>query len=1169
MTEIDELKQQIAFHLQILNSVQQSVIVTDKNAKIILWNNFAQKLYGYTQNEAMGKTTIELISPIELVKYSHEKVDEISNGSKLISEYLVKNKAGKTFPVSLKLSPIYSNENEVIGIVGISEDISERKAIENRLIQSEEKFRTFFETCPDGIAMTTMTGEIVEANKALLQQLGLTLKELRDTNFSDLTPKKWHKQEQENIAYSMKTRSLLYFEKELIKKNGEIYPIAITGWSINDEKGDPKFLGAFVKDISERKLMDAMFHEIIDKNPLSIQIVDKNGFTIKTNPAHTQLFGIVPPTGFSIFDDLQKIGFADFIQRAKNSEVVYFPDTYYNVRHISSNFPDKPAWVKAVLFPLKDIEGNPERFVFMHEDITERKQAEEALRKSEAIKNKMVSNIGDVVVIIDQNNTNKYKSPNITALFGWKPEDMIGKSAWDNIHPDDLEAGQKFLSALVTEPNATGTTELRYKHKNGNYVWIEFKAVNLFHDNDIQGILGNYHDITYRKQAEEALKESDWKFRALFEKGPIGAAYHVMVNDDTGKPIDYFFLDANQAYIELTGVDPRGKLVTEAFPGIENDPFDWIGVFGKVARTGETIHFEQYLESNQRWYDCVGYQYKPDHFVAAFLEITKRKQVELQLQEMNEKLNRTNIELSAAKERAEQSAKALKHSHDLMQYIIEHNRGAVAVHDKNYNYIYVSNGYLKDYKIAEENIIGRHHYQVQPDIPQKWRDVHTRALNGEILGAEEDSYPRADGTLEWTRWECRPWYEADDSIGGFIIYTEIITQRKNMELELKAAKEKAEESDRLKTAFLQNMSHEIRTPMNAICGFSGQLNRPDLSDEKRKSFVSIIQNSSHQLLSIVTDILTISSLETKQEKLNISKVCINNVIVELLSVFKQQSINQNISLYAKKELNDLQSEILTDKTKITQILTNLLTNALKFTHEGYIEFGYTVVQQQNGVSPQELQFYVKDSGIGIKPELHEIIFERFRQADKSIQMNYGGTGLGLSISKGLTELCGGKIWVQSEPTKGATFYFTIPYEPVNEIDKSVAPTNQNNNFKTVLVAEDEEYNFLLIEEYLCKMDLKLIHAKNGKETLEIFNSNPNIDLILMDIKMPITSGYEAAKIIKELKPDLPIVAQSGYALEHELEKYKGIFDDYITKPINENDLIQKVIKYTDIQTNKT
>ena len=389
---------------------------------------------------------------------------------------------------------------------------------------------------------------------------------------------------------------------------------------------------------------------------------------------------------------------------------------------------------------------------------------------------------------------------------------------------------------------------------------------------------------------------------------------------------------------------------------------------------------------------------------------------------------------------------------------------------------------------------------------------------------------------------------------------ENISENKKNEQDLLQAKEKAEESDRLKTAFLQNMSHEIRTPLNAISGFAGFLDMPDLSNEKRKSFVSIIQNSSEQLISIVTDILTISSLETNQEKLIIEKVCINDIIVDLLTIFKQSALNQNITLFTRQPLNNKQSEIYTDKAKITQIITNLLTNALKFTHEGYIEFGYKLKKEQDLA---EIEFYVRDSGIGIEPELHEKIFERFRQAEMSINRRYRGTGLGLTISRCFSELLGGRIWVESILGKGSTFYFTIPYKPVN--DKTIRPLiKHNSNHKTVIIAEDEEYNYQFIEELLHTMDLTLIHVKDGLETIELCKSNPTIILILMDIKMPKMDGHEAAKIIKELHPNIPIIAQSAYALEHERARYQGVFDDYITKPINADILKQKVIKFIDI-----
>jgi len=251
--------------------------------------------------------------------------------------------------------------------------------------------------------------------------------------------------------------------------------------------------------------------------------------------------------------------------------------------------------------------------------------------------------------------------------------------------------------------------------------------------------------------------------------------------------------------------------------------------------------------------------------------------------------------------------------------------------------------------------------------------------------------------------------------------------------ELYNAKERAEENERLKTAFLQNMSHEIRTPMNAICGFAERLNRADLTEEKRNQFTTIIKNSSYQLLSIVNNVLTISSLETKQEKVNIETVCINEIIDELNEIFSDRALSRDLVLHPHKPMKDDEIEIFTDKTKLTQILSNLIHNSIKFTLNGSVEFGYELQRtdsNENKNLNSFLQFYVKDTGIGISKGEQEIIFERFTQANKTIQVNYGGSGLGLSISKAFVELLGGKIWLESKVDIGSTFYFTIPFKPV-------------------------------------------------------------------------------------------------------------------------------------------
>ncbi|HAN79435.1 MAG TPA: hypothetical protein DCQ31_17565, partial [Bacteroidales bacterium] len=230
-----------------------------------------------------------------------------------------------------------------------------------------------------------------------------------------------------------------------------------------------------------------------------------------------------------------------------------------------------------------------------------------------------------------------------------------------------------------------------------------------------------------------------------------------------------------------------------------------------------------------------------------------------------------------------------------------------------------------------------------------------------------------------------------------------------------------------------------------------------------------------------------------------------------------------------------------------------------------IEFGYTL-SDENTDEPM-LELFVKDSGIGIDKSLHNKIFERFRQADTSSDRLYGGTGLGLAIAKGFVELLGGKIWVESELNKGSEFYFTIPYRLMNSNENELQPIELLNIGNVILVAEDEDYNFMYIEEVLGVLNFQIIRAKNGKEAVEICRAYPNVGLVLMDIKMPEMDGYTAAKLIAEFRADLPIIAQTAYALEHEIAIYGSVFDEYLSKPIKESDLLKSITKYIKLPSN--
>jgi PAS domain S-box-containing protein len=384
-----------------------------------------------------------------------------------------------------------------------------------------------------------------------------------------------------------------------------------------------------------------------------------------------------------------------------------------------------------------------------------------------------------------------------------------------------------------------------------------------------------------------------------------------------------------------------------------------------------------------------------------------------------------------------------------------------------------------------------------------------------------------------------------------------ISDRKNFETELIEAKEKAEESDRLKTAFLHNISHEIRTPMNAIIGFTALLSEPDITPETQSSFIETIQGSSNQLLLIINDIVDISSIEANVIKQHLSEVNINTILKSLHNQFLINASDRNISLRYETVFSNHEAMIRTDRTKFVQILSNLINNALKFTRQGQVEFGYKL-------KDSFLEFFVSDTGIGIPPEQHSKIFNTFYQVENTLSRQFEGTGLGLCICKAYVELLGGKIWVTSEPGNGSVFNFTIPYIPSGPSSFS-EPHSANNGESilsktiTLLVAEDDDNNFKLISNLLVELNSDIIRAENGKEAVEKCRTQKNIDLVLMDIKMPLMDGYTATEQIRQFLPDLPIIAQTAYIADREKALESGC-SDFISKPFNKQEIISIIKK---------
>ena len=378
--------------------------------------------------------------------------------------------------------------------------------------------------------------------------------------------------------------------------------------------------------------------------------------------------------------------------------------------------------------------------------------------------------------------------------------------------------------------------------------------------------------------------------------------------------------------------------------------------------------------------------------------------------------------------------------------------------------------------------------------------------------------------------------------------------------ELLKAKNKAEESDRLKTAFLRNISHEIRTPLNVVCGFSSLLANEKLSKEERSLFVKNINDSTDSLLYMIDEIMDISLLEANQVLFSDEKFNLDDLLNEIEDHYKLKNDKQIDIEYVNKAENGSMVELYYNKVRFHQVFTNLLNNALKFTNSGQIKFGYEVLEKS-------VRFFVSDTGIGIDKSEFDKIFDSFYKIENNQDVLYRGAGIGLTICKKIVDLMGGKIWVVSETGKGSTFYFSLPFEPVNKEATNIVESDEPDIILkkglTILVAEDDEYSYLFIENIFKKIKVNLLRAINGKDAIRLMKENPTVSLILMDIKMPELNGYDSARQIRQFNKTVPIIAQTAYAMSGDKEKaIEAGCNDYITKPINRNKLIQLVQKYT-------
>lgn len=772
------------------------------------------------------------------------------------------------------------------------------------------------------------------------------------------------------------------------------------------------------------------------------------------------------------------------------------------------------------------------------QDITLQRQAEETLRKSEEKLRFFTDNSPMAVIEWDSNFNITRWSGDSEKIFGWTLSDVIGKNIMDIniIYEDDLEDVKTSIKVL-RRGKLKQMSSIRNCRKDGKAITCDwYNTVLKNKAGEIESVLSQVLDNTEKMQSESALRESEKHYRSLFDNMLNCFAYCQMHYDMNDIPCDFTYLSVNKAFETQTGLlNAVGRRVTELIPTIDDKDKELISIYGQVSKNGEPRNFEIFLNSIKEWYSVSAYCPKYGYFVAVFEKITERKSIEINLASSN-KFN---------------------------SQIISSVQEGIIVYDKNLRY-QVWNPFMEKITgIPASEAIGK----LPKDIFSFLDDVDVierlrKCLNGEYpVSVDFPFIVPATGKSGWASDKSIPFLDVNGSVSGVIGTVHDLTERKKNEIELIIAKEKAEESDHLKSAFLTNMSHEIRTPMNGILGFAELLKEPDLKPDEIRDYVQTIQISGARLLNTINSIIDISKIESGLIDVDMNETNVNEKIEFSYKFFKPEAEKKGLKLSFKNGLPENESIILTDNEKLYGILTNLIKNAIKFTYEGSVEFGY----QKKG---KYLEFYVKDTGVGIPEKQLEIIFQRFRQGSESHNRGYEGSGLGLSISKNYIEMLGGKIWVESQEGIGSTFCFTIPYNPAitTKMGRMVASSSNKNRIEIgslkVLIAEDDEISFSLLKRTFQKFCRTVLHAETGIQAVEMCKNNRDIDLVLMDIRMPHMDGLEATRRIRQFNKDLIIIAQSAYGFTSDSEKALSAgCNDSITKPVDKTLLFELIDKH--------
>ncbi len=1038
----------------------------------------------------------------------------------------------------------------------LKRQIAENKRANKIIKESETTARLFVENTPLPVAMFDNNMKYLMVSKRWSIDYGLGNQVLIGRSHYDVfpeIPERWkedHKRVLSGEVYRNDADKFIRADGSIQWLRYELRP----WYNADDSIGG---IVMFTEDITDRKKTEIEIKEksnfidnIINSSALSTWISDKNGTAIRTNQACLDFFGAKEEeviAKYNIFKDevlMRKGVMPKVIDVFKKGKVANFIIDYSleEVNHVKVKNPTRKV-ANSIITPVFDRNGTITNAIIQTIDLTEIKKAEEELKNRETRYNTILQTALDGYWQADLEGNLLEVNNAYENMSGYSREELL------RMKISDIEAKESKTDTINHIQNIIKTGmdrfETIHKRKDGSLFEVEISAKYI----PLEGgrIVTFSHDITERKKIQKALLESENKYRTLFDQS--GDA--ILIIKD-GK-----FVDCNPATMQMLGYQNKEELLSthpsELSPLKQPDgknSYEKADEMMAIAYSKGTNRFEWVHKKRNETSFYVevlltAISIENEEFLhVVWRDISQRKAAERELIESKTLFEQLFLQSSLSTQLLDKDGWCIKINPKLSELFgvkPEHIEG------KKYNI-------LRDGEIIRTGVIDYLKKVFKDKKPQTWEanfDVkHASKTTGVQVSKTEKRY--------FNNWSY-PILNSEGELIYVIIQHQDISDRKKAEQEILAAKEKAEESDRLKSAFLANMSHEIRTPMNGILGFADLLKKPELSGDKQLKYIEIIEKSGNRMLNIINDLIDISKIESGQMNVVKAETNINEQIEYIYTFFKPEVEQKGMELSFKTPLTSSEATISTDREKIYAILTNLVKNAIKYSNEGAIELGYKKVNSN-------LQFYVKDCGIGIPKEKLEDIFNRFFQTHQSLSSGYEGAGLGLAISKAYAEMLGGKMWVESVEGEGSTFYFTIPYINKNspyagrQVQSSQAIKLEDK--LTILVAEDDPTSELFISEVLNPIAKKILKVNNGHDVVKSIQENPEIDVILMDIKMPGLDGYKATREIRKSNQDVVIIAQTAFGLAGDKEKaIKSGCNDYIAKPIKQEVLFQLIAKH--------